>query len=172
MEKQKDKKNHVDFDINLGGIFKGLGSFIDMATELSEKFPSGVNKEGQTGDDKGIKAVYGFSMKMGGAAGKPIIESFGNIHEKEDKRGPVVDEVREPMVDIFDEGEFFLVVAEMPGVNEADISHEVKEDILIVSAQTGDRKYSKEVLLPAAVNESKVTRSYKNGILEVKLWKE
>lgn len=171
MEKQKDKKSRVDFDLGLGGIFKGLGSLIDMASELSEKYPSEIKREGQIGDDKGFKAVYGFSVRMGGAAGKPIIESFGNVHDKEDKKGPVVDEVREPMVDIFDEGEFFLVVAEMPGVNEADINHEVKGDILIIFAQTGDRKYSKEVLLPASVDESKATRSYKNGILEVKLWK-
>lgn len=169
--KQKDKKARVDFDLGLGGIFKGIASLIDMASEMSDKYPSEVRREGQVGDDKGFKAVYGFSVRMGGASGEPVVESFGNVRDDGEK-GPVVDEVREPMVDIFDEGEYFLLVAEMPGVNEADIKHEVKGDIVIISGGTGDRKYSKEVLLSAPVDEAKTSQSYNNGILEVKLWKE
>ena len=168
--KPKDKKKRIDFDLGLGGLFKGIGSLIDLASEMAEKHTSEVIKEGRVGDDKGFKAVYGFSVRVGGSDSGPIIESFGNIRD-EGEKGPVVDEVREPMADIFDEGEFFLVVVEMPGVNESDINYEIKEDILIISGKTGDRKYSKEVLLPASVDETRVTRSYKNGILEVKLWK-
>ncbi|MFQ5842993.1 MAG: Hsp20/alpha crystallin family protein, partial [Thermodesulfobacteriota bacterium] len=86
-------------------------------------------------------------------------------------QGPVVDEVREPMVDTFDEGDFILVVAEMPGVNESDAKYEVKGDILILSGETGDRKYYKELLLPASIDDDKTSLSNNNGILEIKLWK-
>jgi HSP20 family protein len=167
MEK-REKKGIIDLDLGLGGIFKGIGNLIDLATELAEKAPDGVVKEGQIGDDKGLKAVYGFSVKVGGG-GRPTVQQFGNV--REEAKGPVVDEVREPMVDTFDEEDFILVVAEMPGVNESDIKYEIKEDILIISGETGDRKYYKELLLPISVDEETVSYSNRNGIVEIKLWK-
>lgn len=39
------------------------------------------------------------------------------MYEKEGK-GPVVDDMREPIVDTLDEGEFLLAAAELPGVDE------------------------------------------------------
>lgn len=169
MEK-RGKKGIIDLDLGLGlgGIFKGIGNLIDLAAELAEKAPDGVVKEGQIGDDKGLKAVYGFSVKVGGG-GRPTVQQFGNV--REEARGPVVDEVREPMVDTFDEGEFVLVVAEMPGISESDVRYEIKEDILILSGETGDRKYYKELLLPTSADEERVSYSNRNGIVEIKLWK-
>jgi HSP20 family protein len=168
--RSKDKEQ-VNFDLGLGGLFKGLGSLLELANELADKAPTEVRREGQMGPlgDKGLKAVYGFSVKVGGA-GRPTVESFGNVRDQEGK-GPVVDDVREPMVDTFDEGDFLLVVAEMPGVNEADITYDIQQDIVIIVGQTGERKYHKEVLLPSAVEAEKSSSSYKNGILELKLWK-
>jgi len=167
MEKPGNK-GIINIDLGLGGIFKGIGNLIDLATELAEKAPDGVVKEGEIGDDKGLKAVYGFSVKVG-SGGRPVIQQFGNV--REEAKGPVVDEVREPMVDIFDEGDFVLVVAEMPGVSDSDVKHEIKGDILILSGETGDRKYYKELLLPASIDEGKTSYSNRNGILEIKLWK-
>ena len=57
----------------------------------------------------------------------------------------------------------------MPGVNQEDIKLELRGDVLEISAQTGDRKYHKEVLLPAKVNPESLISSYKNGILEIKI---
>ena len=167
MEKT-EKKGNISFDLGLGGVFKGIGSFIDLASKLSEMAPDGVVEETQIGDDKGVKAVYGFSVKMGGG-GQPTVQQFGNI--KEEAEGPVVDDVREPMVDTFDEGDFILVVAEMPGVDESDVKYEIKGDILIISGKTGDRKYYKESLLSASIDEDRTSVSSNNGILEIKLWK-
>lgn len=167
MDKRRAKGN-IGFDLGLGGIFKGIGSLIDLASELAEKSPEGIVKEGQIGDDKGLKAVYGFSVKFGGG-GRPTVQQFGNI--REEAKGPVVDDVREPMVDTFDEGDFILVVAEMPGIGESEVKYEIKGDILIISGETGDRKYYKELLLPASVDEEKVSCSNNNGIVEIKLWK-
>lgn len=170
MEKRK-KEHEPGVDLGLGGIFKGLGSLLEFAAELAEKAPTEIRREGRIGSipRKDFKAVYGFSVRVGGE-GRPTIERFGNIRDEAGK-GPVVDEVREPIVDTFDEGDFLLVVAEMPGVHEADIKYEIKGDILTVSAHTGERKYDKEILLPAPVDGEKSSVSYTNGILEIKLWK-
>ena len=44
----------------------------------------------------GVKGVYGFSVKTLG--GKPFIDTFGNV--KVTPKGTIVDNVREPLVDI------------------------------------------------------------------------
>jgi HSP20 family protein len=59
----------------------------------------------------------------------------------------------------------------MPGVNEEDIKVVLRDDILDISAQSGDRKYHKEVLLPTKVKAETISSSYKNGILEVRIKK-
>ncbi|MGD1118307.1 MAG: archaeal heat shock protein Hsp20 [Dehalococcoidales bacterium] len=168
-KKEKNGKVDVDFgmgQISLGGLFKGLGNFMDLASKLSEE---GYEKKGEiSGLPKGAKGVYGFSIRT--LAGKPVIESFGNI--KETARGPVVEEVREPMVDIFNEKDRILVIAELPGIAESEIKIEVNGDILNLSAAGRDRKYAREVLLPARVKPDSLKSSYKNGILEITLEKE
>jgi len=72
---------------------------------------------------------------------------YGNIKKtaKKTPKGPVVEEVREPIIDIFDESEEIGVVAEMPGIDEKDVQIEIKGDILNITAEGKTRKYQKEV---------------------------
>lgn len=164
----------VKIDLGLGGIFKGVTSLLDLVTKLAEEAPSEIRRETteeiRRAGGKPIKAVYGVSVRMGLGGGKPTVETFGNVHEEAGK-GPVVDEVREPMVDVFDEADHILVVAELPGVEEGDISHEIRGDVLTLSAETAERSYHKELLLPCAIAQGRTESAYKNGILELKLWK-
>lgn len=166
--KRSRRKEKTDFGFS--SVLKGLGSFLDILSEMAEKGEREIKREGELGSkEKGFKAVYGFSVKILGE-GKPVIEPFGNIREDKEK-GPVVDEVREPIVDVFDEGDHLVVLAELPGVDEKGIKYELKKDILIISAETGERKYYKEILLPTLVNKENISSSYRNGIFEMKLWK-
>jgi HSP20 family protein len=167
-KKEENDKVEIDFGmgkISFGGLFKGLGNLIDLASRLSEE---GVEKRGEIrGLPRGAKGVYGFSIRT--LAGKPVIESFGNIRET--AKGPVVEEVREPIVDVFDEADRILVIVELPGVLEDEIKVEVAGDILSLAAFGKDRKYAKEILLPSKVKPDSVKTSYKNGILEIRLEK-
>jgi HSP20 family protein len=160
----------IDINLGLGGLFKGLGGLLNLVSEMAEKGETEVTREGRAAI-RGLgtqgKAMYGFTVRTG-LAGIPRVERFGNI-VRETEEGPVVEEAREPIVDIFDEKDEILVIAEMPGVEEGGIKLEVKGDILTIAAEDGGRKYSKEVILPAAVDPGAMTSSYKNGILEVKL---
>jgi HSP20 family protein len=48
---------------------------------------------------------------------------------------------------------------------------ELKDDILNLSAEHGELKYSKEVLLPAAFPAESMSRTCRNGIVEIKFIK-
>jgi len=150
---------------NVGDVFKGLGSFIEIVSEMAEK---GQDKVERTGELRGGKAMYGFSVKIGGA-GIPHVERFGNI-VRETEKGPVVEEMREPFVDIFEEAENIEVIAELPGVEKKDITYEIKDDVLLLKASGDGRKYSKEVLLPCKAAVLKT--AYKNGVFKLTLKKE
>ncbi|NJL05258.1 MAG: Hsp20/alpha crystallin family protein [Chloroflexaceae bacterium] len=77
-------------------------------------------------------------------------------------------QVREPLVDVFDEGEQIVVVAELPGVQMADIRVQINADVLALET-TGERRYEKEILLPAAIDPTTIQQTYRNGILELRL---
>lgn len=172
-KKKGDEKESLDIDfgigkLSLGGLFKGIEKLVDLAADLKEAGGE-IKKEGEIDLShlkKGMKGVFGFSVKTA-VGGKPVVEPFGNI--KKSPKGLTVEEEREPITDVFDEKEEVRVYAEMPGVSEEDIKLDLKGDILDISAQSGERKYHKEVLLPAKVKSETLISSYKNGILEIKI---
>ena len=152
----------------MGGMLKSLGGFLDLLSKFSEENGGQFNRSGEVGDDKkGVKAVYGFSVRLGGIGQGPRVEPFGNVRER--PGGPVVEEVREPMVDVFDEGSHLTLVAELPGVDAEDVKFTIRDDVLELVATHGERKYRKEVLLPHPVDSAKAVPSYRNGVFELKL---
>ncbi len=172
MEKDNDKEKKIsaDFDLlGLGGLFKGIEKLVDLAGKLEEK--GGMSKEGEINLDhlrKGMKGVYGFTINTAGG-GSPKVETFGNIRKTPE--GPKVDEEREPITDIFDEENEIMVIAEMPGIDQADIKIELKEDILDISATGKNRTYHKELLLPVKVSAENLSHKFTNGILEIRIKK-
>ncbi|MBI2958193.1 MAG: Hsp20 family protein [Chloroflexi bacterium] len=158
------------FEVGMGGLFKGIGNMFDLISRMSAEGKEEYSNTGTVEAAGGkVKGVYGFSVRMG-LGGKPVVEQFGNI--KETGSGPAVSETREPLVDVMDEGQHITVVAELPGVEQEDIRVKVTGDVLEVSASAGDRKYHREVVLPAAADASSIKTSYKNGVLEIKLDKQ
>jgi HSP20 family protein len=144
---------------------------VELLSKLADKvhtFDHEIRREGQVGDDRGVKAIYGFSLRMGGTGGEPVVQRFGNV-KADEERGATVDEQREPMVDVFDESDHVQVVAELPGVDEADIRFELRHDVLELSAHGGERRYHKEILLSSAVSLEGSRASYNNGIFELTL---
>lgn len=77
-------------------------------------------------------------------------------------------EIREPVVDVFEEEDHVLVVAEMPGISVEDVQVTVEDDLLTISAARGDKKYRKEVLLPASFTREKTLVTSNNGVVEIK----
>ena len=110
--------------------------------------------------------VYGYSMKVG-PDGKPEIREFGNV--KPSLEGPKVKEEREPLVDIIESNGEIHIVVELPGVDKEDIKLRGTETTLTISVDVPQRKYYKEIKLPARVNVKEARTAYKNGVLEVKI---
>lgn len=165
-------------DVTTGGIFKGLATLVERLGELAEAGEK-ISRSGELkAGGRELKGVYGFSVKMGlGKEGSSIkVEPFGNVGRPEEaaagrRREAAVHEVREPIVDVFEEEAFTLIVVEMPGVAREDLSIEVEDDIVTISAERGGKKYHKEILLEAPVNEKKKTVTSNNGVFEIKFRK-
>ena len=168
-------------DVMAGGIFKGLASLVERLGELAEAGEQiSKNTEFKAGEAGGkeIKGVYGFSVKMGiGKEGSSFkVEPFGNVGRPEEtsvNRGKeaAVHEVREPIVDVFEEETHTLIVIEMPGVSKDDLSVEVEGDIVTIGAEKAGKKYHKEILLGAPVQKKKMTITSNNGVFEIKFRK-
>jgi HSP20 family protein len=166
------KKSKSTSDRGVGGGLGGfLGGLVDLVEKLNDLAETGKQMSG-TGEipdlGKHLKGVYGFNVKVGLGDDKLKVEPFGNIKKDAKSGHTVVQEVREPLVDIFEEEDHTLVVAEMPGISSGDLKLDLKDDVLTISAKRGDKKYHKEILLPRAVPEEKMIVSCNNGILEIK----
>jgi HSP20 family protein len=170
-EKRKKRATPRGAESGLGGILKGLGELVEKLAELAETAPE-LSKTGRARrPGKGLKGIYGFTIRVGLGDEGPTLEPFGNIRRDIKSGRTEVQEVREPLVDVFEEKDYLLVEAELPGISKEDVRIETKEDVLTISAERGDRKYRKEVLLPRDLSPGKMQISCNNGILEIKCLK-
>jgi len=171
----KDKKEKQEVKVSsgfgFGGILEGIQKLLEAAAKLKDS--EEINRSGEfsiPGLGKEAKGIFGFSIRTmaGGESQGVKIRPFGNIHKT--KEGLTVEEDREPVVDVLEEGNTIRVIAELPGVSEGDITHQVTGDILTISTK-GNRRYHTEVLLPSRPETECIESSYNNGVLELKLKK-
>lgn len=144
--------------------------------KASEKAPKELMRERTLPDGRKVKEwgpfVYGYSVTIG-PEGEPRIREFGNLRPETRMGKPSISikERREPLVDVLETNGQIRVVAELPGVDKKDIKLNGTEDTLTISVDMPERKFHKEVTLPAKVNPKTARSSYKNGVLEVTLTK-
>lgn len=174
MTKKKDGKQRGRQDETTesggGGFFKGLADVLEKLDNLAETGRE-LAKSGEftAGPGKEVKGMYGFNVRVGLGGERAKVEPFGNIRLGKSVKEPVVvQELREPAVDVLEEADHILVVAEMPGVAAADVRLELKDDVLTIAAERGDKKYRKEVLLPAPCARENMALTCNNGIVEIR----
>jgi HSP20 family protein len=167
---KKGGKADKAHDSGPGGFLSGLAEVLDKLSELAETGHT-LARSGEftSPSAKEFKGVYGFNIRVGLGGEEPKVEPFGNIKlDRHAREGVVVQEVREPAVDVMEEGDHVLIVAEMPGVGTEDVKLEVHDDVLTLSAQSADKKYRKEVLLPKSCPRERMTLSCNNGIVKIR----
>lgn len=98
-------------------------------------------------------------------SGKKILFSWWLIGEES------VEARKATLFDLFDEEDYLRITLELFGITEENIELKVNKDKLIIFADSLEKKYQEEIPLPTSVNPEKISKRYKNGILEVRLLK-
>jgi len=158
--------NSKEFQKMFSEIFKQLKK--NLPKELRGLSPEDITREFM----KKGPIMYGFNIGFG-PDGKPIMDSFGNLEKEPISGKRKVRETREPLVEVNEDQDQIIVIAEMPGVSKEDIELNATNRSLTISTEkiVFGRSYFKEIDLPAAVNSDYAKARYTNGILEVKLKK-
>jgi HSP20 family protein len=129
------------------------GAFLDPeAFQDLLRNPQGVNP-----------FMFGFSMKVG-PDGKPMMQRFGNTSGTDEH-------TLEPLVDVVEEDDEIIVVAEVPGVERDEIKVRIKGTQLTIHAENPERPYHKVIQLPSKVKKDEAKSAIRNGVLEVRLKK-
>jgi len=89
-----------------------------------------------------------------------------------------------PPVSVFNDGEDFVVVAELPGVRKEDLDLQVRGDTLRIKGkksvayegeasvhrrERGAGEFDRTLTLPAQLDAAKVSAEYRDGVLTVRL---
>jgi len=75
----------------------------------------------------------------------------------------------EPATDVIEGIDTISVTIDLPGVDRREIDLRATEGALVVSAESKNRSYYREIPLPAPVRTDVITATYKNGVLDVSL---
>jgi membrane associated rhomboid family serine protease len=113
----------------------------------------------------GLVAVKGFGVR-------PRLRRNVVVGRKPVKPFYVNPKYRAPFVDAVVEGDRVKVVAELPGVDEADIEVRVSGLELVISAESGEIAYYKRVVLPFAVSPQIQDFNFRNGVLNFSVYGE
>lgn len=173
MTKQPQKKNRKEKDF-FEDFFETDALFDEYMIRVEEHMAM-IFEEMSKGDGGSKGFVYGFSMTSG-PDGKPTIQEFGNaLDSQEDEaletEGDAGVPEREPLIDVLEGTGDIRIIAEVPGFNGEDIAIDVNDKAVLIKARKGKRAFSKEITLPADVEQDETKTSYKNGVLEIVLKK-
>ncbi len=142
--------------------------------DIENQVPKGLVRE-KTEPDGTVRReigpiVYGYSVTIG-PDGKPAIREFGNVKNGTTPLKELTDQ-REPLVDVVETDRAIRVIAELPGVNKDNIVVTAEGGKLTISVTTEERKFFKELDLPAPIKPESAKSTYNNGILEITFEKE
>jgi|TARA_Y100001949_G_C15932668_1_gene306391 HSP20 family protein len=144
-------------------MYREIQSLDSMFTDSQINFPKNM--------EFGKPYFYGYTMQTG-PDGKPIVREFGNIENTSQiQNADSISEHREPLVDVIDDkdGNKIRIVAELPGVNKADIRITENQGTVKIKAENGDRKYNTDVPTGRKLDSPKSKATFTNGMLELEI---
>ncbi len=143
-------------NLGLGGLIQGL----EKSSAFKERLPKIDDEIERKMREDPLKRVSGKGGRLDrNFQVKPLAPGR---HPAKKRRPPQ----KEREVDVFDETDHVKIIAEIPGVKEEDVTLGLERDKLTIFCHVPERKYKKQVLLPC-VPKGELTKTYKNGILEV-----
>jgi HSP20 family protein len=123
-----------------------------------------------------------------------MTRQFDQLDERPGRTRPTADDeppAARTSLDVADHGDAFVVTVDVPGFDKEDVSVQLREDALTISAEVVDsdeterededvtylrrersrRSVRRTVTLPSAVDADETTATYRNGVLRVRLLK-
>ncbi len=155
------------------GFAKALWDFLKLLEEMENKKEKVRTVSGEFEGPFNSKAAYGYTVKLGIEGNDfPFRRGFHprprpTAHVRSIRAKNVA---AEPVIDVFDEGDFISVVAQIPSVKEEDIDLKIIDNILTITARTPEGKIKRDI--PVSDGSDIKEASFKNGILEIKLSKK
>ena len=185
IEEDSNKKKEAAADLagmlGMGGILDGVTNILGKLSDLAEKGQQLQAAQGEKPLGKQMTGSYGFSVKFAGA-GKGSGAGTGDDLNVEPlqtasrstsaRTSNTATRLREPHVEVFDEGDHVLVVAEMPGVTSEDVQLEFVDKNLSICGQSKAAEFKKTIELPSSFGPEHVAISANNGVVEIRLRKE
>jgi len=190
--KKEDKKSDIS-DV-IGGTLNLFGFKIDLGKLLSspEDVKGGLEQLREKLKEAGGKEVISDEeWKSGGVSISGHFRTSGVLGDREyhvgtttppvepvakrkrKEKAPEPPEAVEPPVDVFREAKEIVVVAEVPGVELADLELKVEDNVLSLSTKpTARRNYLKKIELGSPVDKGSLKANCRNGILEIHLQKK
>lgn len=180
--KKDDKETVADISAMLG-----MGSFLDGVTNLIGKFGElaerGEHLRKSMGDAetsaKPIRTSGGFTVRFGGLKGdsseaasvNPINASAKSTSasSSQSEKATGVPKERTANVELFEEEDHLLLLAEMPGVASDDVKLNFVDRSLSIEGHSKTAQFKAQVDLPKTYTAEQVAISANNGVVEIRL---
>jgi len=151
----------------LGNVLRGISELVELVQKMDAEGKTEISRVGTLGnfqDRRGTGACYGFTLRTGlPVKGK---RTAGGAAQSGAWREPSMKK-HEPVIDVFDEGGFVRVVAELPFVTDDEVDLNIQDDVLYLTVRAKDSFFSKSIVLPKKVKPGTLRKFVRNGILEV-----
>jgi HSP20 family molecular chaperone IbpA len=139
-----------------------------------DREPDNIIDAGLRGLARGLEGLRGLMSQIADPTAPPRPQPLSGPGRRPPRQGRGVASnnagVREPTVDVFDEGALIRVVADMPGADPATLRVRGNGDRLAIGATGPARRYERIVALPAPVRaEQAAPPTFINGIMELLL---
>ena len=180
-ESNKDPKENVaDLSamLGMGGFLDGVSNLISKFGDLAERGETLRKSMGDTESAaKPIRTSGGFTVRFGGLKGddgesasvRPMNTRPAAKSESKSEAKPVVPKERTANVELFEEEDHLLLLAEMPGVASTDVSLNFEDKTLFLQGTSPTAQFKAQIDLPKVFTSEQVAINANNGVVEIRL---
>jgi HSP20 family protein len=168
MENDRNERDESIVEGTLNDLLPGMGSMVKRLRKQSPEFNRKI-EEKDAEITRRLEEGYSPEPEVRHSIRVRPLVPGGHKNTGKNTGQKAARPTIEPVTDLFDEGDYLRIIAELPGMTEDKILILVENTTLILSASDKVRNYRKEILLPCGVLVGK--KRYVNGILELTLEK-
>ncbi len=147
----------------LGGVAATLKSAFGALSNLADA----VDEAARDSDGR-IQATSEVRVRVGGVPVAPDHASTPPAGARAAREAPeTMGPVRDPLVDVFDEDDAWVITAELPGVREDQLSLHVT-DTEVIFETLGPKRFRHVEPLPTGLATDQASHALRNGVLEIR----